>query len=188
MANNAAGVGTRPGAFVISARIHCIVIVHGWSRKNARRNAGIAGQKARSTRRRRDLRYVLSFLMTKTTYRLSRWLSCSRSRPSPTSTLIQRPSNGGRKGFIASCGFCQGNDATGNRAPDLIRSPLVNRDAGNLIGPVDQEWPAGQKEMPGVSGFIGAAGSPTSLRSCMRASAKRWPAATCLAIIRLRSY
>ena len=43
----------------------------------------------------------------------------------------------GRKAFVASCGFCHGNDATGNRAPDLIRSPLVNRDvSGNLIGPV----------------------------------------------------
>src|SRR5260370_11585645 len=55
----------------------------------------------------------------------------------------------GRKAFIASCGFCHGNDATGNRAPDLIRSPLVNRDeTGNLIGPVikngrpDKEMPA----------------------------------------------
>ena len=31
----------------------------------------------------------------------------------------------GRGEFVSSCGFCHGNDATGNRAPDLVRSPLV---------------------------------------------------------------
>src|SRR5579863_7648866 len=54
----------------------------------------------------------------------------------------------GRKDFIASCGFCHGNDATGNRAPDLIRSVLVNRDEnGNLIGPVIKNGRP-EKEMP----------------------------------------
>src|SRR5580704_11465077 len=54
----------------------------------------------------------------------------------------------GRKDFIASCGFCHGNDATGNRAPDLIRSVLVNRDeSGNLIGPVIKNGRP-EKEMP----------------------------------------
>jgi cytochrome c oxidase cbb3-type subunit 3 len=54
----------------------------------------------------------------------------------------------GRKTFVASCGFCHGNDATGNRAPDLIRSALVNRDAGgNLIGPVIKNGRP-EKEMP----------------------------------------
>ena len=43
----------------------------------------------------------------------------------------------GRSAYVASCGFCHGNDATGNRAPDLIRSTLVNHDeSGNLIGPL----------------------------------------------------
>lgn len=43
----------------------------------------------------------------------------------------------GRADFRSSCGFCHGEDARGGRAPDLIRSPLVNRDeGGNLIGPV----------------------------------------------------
>ncbi len=46
----------------------------------------------------------------------------------------------GSKEFISACGFCHGNDATGNRAPDLIRSPLVNRDEnGNLIAPLIKE-------------------------------------------------
>jgi cytochrome c oxidase cbb3-type subunit 3 len=54
----------------------------------------------------------------------------------------------GHKDFIASCGFCHGNDATGNRAPDLIRSVLVNRDeSGNLIGPVIKNGRP-EKEMP----------------------------------------
>lgn len=54
-----------------------------------------------------------------------------------------------QKEFVESCGFCHGEDATGSRAPDLVRSPLVNRDQkGDLIGPVirngrpDQGMPA----------------------------------------------
>ena len=55
----------------------------------------------------------------------------------------------GRKAFIESCGFCHGNDATGNRAPDLIRSPLANRDEnGTLIGPVIKNGRP-DKGMPG---------------------------------------
>src|SRR5436189_5317343 len=72
-------------------------------------------------------------------------VTAAQANDSPDPAAIER----GRKAFIAACGFCHGNDATGNRAPDLIRSPLVNRDeAGNLIGPVikngrpDKEMPA----------------------------------------------
>ena len=43
----------------------------------------------------------------------------------------------GRKEFEKACGFCHGADATGSRAPDLIRSSLVNRDHnGDLLGPL----------------------------------------------------
>ncbi|MGA8595558.1 MAG: c-type cytochrome, partial [Bryobacteraceae bacterium] len=43
----------------------------------------------------------------------------------------------GQTAFKSNCGFCHGNDARGSRAPDLIRSSLVNHDEnGNLIGPV----------------------------------------------------
>ncbi|HLJ45557.1 MAG TPA: cytochrome c [Bryobacteraceae bacterium] len=46
----------------------------------------------------------------------------------------------GSREFVSACGFCHGNDATGNRAPDLIRSQLVNHDEnGNLIAPVIRE-------------------------------------------------
>lgn len=55
----------------------------------------------------------------------------------------------GRSAYVSSCGFCHGNDATGNRAPDLIRSPLVNRDEnGTLIGPVIKNGRP-DKGMPG---------------------------------------
>jgi len=43
----------------------------------------------------------------------------------------------GNKEFKSSCGFCHGDDATGNRAPDLIRSPETNHDVnGNLLRPI----------------------------------------------------
>jgi cytochrome c oxidase cbb3-type subunit 3 len=55
----------------------------------------------------------------------------------------------GKNEFKSSCGFCHGDDATGNRAPDLIRSALLSHDVnGDLIAPVikngrlDKEMPA----------------------------------------------
>ncbi len=43
----------------------------------------------------------------------------------------------GRSLFISTCGFCHGNDATGSRAPDLVRSAVTLRDDnGNTLGPV----------------------------------------------------
>jgi cytochrome c oxidase cbb3-type subunit 3 len=43
----------------------------------------------------------------------------------------------GRTAFKSSCGFCHGDDATGNRAPDLIRAPDTSRDVnGNLLRPI----------------------------------------------------
>jgi cytochrome c oxidase cbb3-type subunit 3 len=57
----------------------------------------------------------------------------------------------GRKLFESACGFCHGNDATGSRGPDLVRSAAVNRDKdGETIGPVirngriDKDMPAFQ--------------------------------------------
>lgn len=74
---------------------------------------------------------------------LCRALAAPPAKPDPAAVAR------GQKQFVSSCGFCHGNDATGNRAPDLVRSPLVNRDrAGDLIGPVIR---AGRpdKGMPG---------------------------------------
>ncbi len=64
---------------------------------------------------------------------------------SPDPAAVER----GRKQFVSSCGFCHGDDATGNRAPDLVRSALVNHDVGgDQLGPVIR---AGRpdKGMPG---------------------------------------
>jgi cytochrome c oxidase cbb3-type subunit 3 len=52
-------------------------------------------------------------------------------------SLAAQDAEQGRKEFEKACGFCHGPDATGSRAPDLIRSTVVNRDQnGELIGPV----------------------------------------------------
>ena len=62
----------------------------------------------------------------------------------PSPLAVER----GRKQFKASCGFCHGDDATGSRAPDLIRSPLLSHDVnGELIKPVIREGRP-DKEMP----------------------------------------
>ena len=43
----------------------------------------------------------------------------------------------GKNGFKSNCGFCHGEDATGNRAPDLVRSATLSHDEnGNMIGAV----------------------------------------------------
>ena len=56
----------------------------------------------------------------------------------------------GQKEVAQSCGFCHGEDATGSRAPDLVRSPLVNRDSGgDLIAPVIRNGRP-DKGMPGL--------------------------------------
>jgi cytochrome c oxidase cbb3-type subunit III len=57
----------------------------------------------------------------------------------------------GRAQFKSSCGFCHGNDATGSRAPDLIRSALLSHDDhGNLVGPVIRNGRP-EKGMPSFS-------------------------------------
>ena len=60
------------------------------------------------------------------------------SRQAKAAALAADPAaERGRKQFGESCAFCHGADATGGRAPDLIRSPLVAHDVkGNLIGEV----------------------------------------------------
>src|SRR4051812_18213290 len=56
-----------------------------------------------------------------------------RQRPNEDPAAVGR----GRALFKSSCGFCHGNDATGSRAPDLVRSAIVNHDdQGNLLAPV----------------------------------------------------
>jgi cytochrome c oxidase cbb3-type subunit 3 len=59
-------------------------------------------------------------------------LALSAYAAAPDPKAVER----GKQQFQQACGFCHGNDATGARGPDLVRSALVNRDQdGKLIGP-----------------------------------------------------
>ncbi len=71
----------------------------------------------------------------------------------------------GRTQFKSSCGFCHADDATGNRAPDLIRSALLSHDVnGDTIAPVirngrpDKDMPAfptlGEKTISDIVAFL----------------------------------
>lgn len=57
--------------------------------------------------------------------------------PAPAQEKPSAAVERGKKAFDANCAFCHGEDATGGRGPDLVRSPLVADDkAGDRIGPV----------------------------------------------------
>src|SRR5579863_9903523 len=57
----------------------------------------------------------------------------ARQQPETPDPAIER----GHMQFGQSCGFCHGADATGARAPDLIRSAMLAHDVkGDLIGEV----------------------------------------------------
>jgi cytochrome c oxidase cbb3-type subunit III len=57
----------------------------------------------------------------------------------------------GQATFKQSCGFCHGEDATGARGPDLLRSPLLAHDEkGSLIGEVVRQGRP-DKGMPAMS-------------------------------------
>ncbi len=56
-----------------------------------------------------------------------------QDQPPKQSASVER----GKAQFKSSCGFCHGDDATGNRAPDLVRSVILSHDeGGNLLVPV----------------------------------------------------
>jgi len=55
----------------------------------------------------------------------------------------------GRAQFKSNCGFCHGDDATGNRGPDLIRSAVLSHDVkGDLLAAVIRTGRV-DKGMPG---------------------------------------
>ena len=57
----------------------------------------------------------------------------------------------GRAQFKSNCGFCHGDDATGNRGPDLIRSVALSHDVnGDVLDPVIRNGRP-DKGMPGFS-------------------------------------
>jgi cytochrome c oxidase cbb3-type subunit 3 len=59
----------------------------------------------------------------------------------------------GKALFQSSCGFCHGNDATGSRAPDLVRSAILSHDEnGSLLAPVIRNGRV-DKGMPAFTTF-----------------------------------
>ena len=59
--------------------------------------------------------------------------------PQPRQLPIEDPAavERGRALFKSSCGFCHGNDATGERGPDLVRSAVLSHDDhGTLLDPI----------------------------------------------------
>jgi cytochrome c oxidase cbb3-type subunit 3 len=63
----------------------------------------------------------------------------------------------GKTEFKSSCGFCHGDDATGNRAPDLIRANATSHDVdGNLLKPIIRNGRP-DKGMPAFSTLSDAA-------------------------------
>jgi cytochrome c oxidase cbb3-type subunit 3 len=72
--------------------------------------------------------------------------------PRPDPAAIAR----GKSAFQSSCGFCHGEDATGNRAPDLIRSVSLGHDAnGDTVGPIIRNGRP-DKGMPGFPSLSNA--------------------------------
>lgn len=70
-----------------------------------------------------------------------------QGQPKFDAAAVQR----GAAQFKSSCGFCHGDDATGNRAPDLIRSAALSHDVnGDQLGPVIRNGRP-DKGMPGFS-------------------------------------
>ena len=64
-------------------------------------------------------------------------IAASLAIPTFAATPDPKAVERGRELFQQACGFCHGNDATGARGPDLVRSAMVTHDEdGNLIGPV----------------------------------------------------
>lgn len=72
----------------------------------------------------------------------------------------------GRKAYLDTCAACHGEDATGGRGTDLIRSALVRHDKnGDLLGPVITEgrpdrgmpgFPLGAAQVADVAAFLHA--------------------------------
>lgn len=72
----------------------------------------------------------------------------------------------GRKAYLDSCAACHGEDATGGRGTDLIRSALVRHDKnGDLLGPIITEgrpdrgmpgFPLGATQVADIAAFLHA--------------------------------
>ena len=64
----------------------------------------------------------------------------------------------GQKLFVQSCGFCHGNDATGSRAPDLIRSASdrhsVDADLIRAVIKVESDFDSSARSNKGAMGLM----------------------------------
>ena len=79
-------------------------------------------------------------------------VSCFGQAPKFDPASVDR----GRAQFKSSCGFCHGDDATGNRGPDLIRAASLGHDTnGDLVGPIIRNGRPDQG-MPGFSNLSAA--------------------------------
>lgn len=83
------------------------------------------------------LAFVVGALMALPVLGQESHLPATKPRHKSSETMPSASVERGKKAFDANCAFCHGEDATGGRGPDLVRSPLVADDkAGNRIGPV----------------------------------------------------
>jgi len=89
-------------------------------------------------------------------------LALATSAATPDPKAVER----GRELFQQACGFCHGNDATGARGPDLVRSAMVSHDEdGNLIGPVIKSG----REEKGMPAFPYTSGQISDLAAFLHA-------------------
>ena len=89
-------------------------------------------------------------------------LAVAAAAATPDPKAVER----GRELFQQACGFCHGNDATGARGPDLVRSAMVNHDeAGSVIGPVIKNG----REEKGMPAFAYTNGQISDLAAYLRA-------------------
>jgi cytochrome c oxidase cbb3-type subunit 3 len=64
------------------------------------------------------------------------WVACALSAAGQARFNAEAVARG-RTQFKSSCGFCHGEDATGNRGPDLVRSAALSHDqSGETLGPL----------------------------------------------------
>lgn len=93
---------------------------------------------------------------------LTFWAGVLLAADAPNGDAVKR----GALKFKSACGFCHGDDATGSRAPDLIRSAILSHDVdGELLAPMIRDgrpdqgmpgFPLPKEQMADVVAFLHA--------------------------------